>query len=99
MQYEVSPSGIREHAVSLAGIEGDVRSCSSAAASTLDSSAFGVVNGFLAAAVNSFGSALGLAVTHTADDLGETVDILRAQAANHETLDDNASGRVTGAGR
>ncbi|WP_157622621.1 hypothetical protein [Nostocoides sp. Soil756] len=95
----MSPTGIREHAVSLAGIEGDLHSCSTAAATTLDSSAFGVVNAFLSTTVGIFGAAVNLGISNVAEDMGETVATLRAQAAAYETIDDNASGRVTGAGR
>lgn len=99
MQYEVSPSGIREHAVSLAGIEGDVRSASSAAQTTVDAQAFGVVNGFLASTVGLFGSAITQGIANAAEDLGETVAILRTQANNHESTDAGASSTITGAGR
>lgn len=99
MQFEVSPTAIREHAVSLAGIEGDLRSCSTAAGTTLDSSAFGVVNAFLSATVGVLGSAVNLGIANVAEDMGETVATLRTQATQHETIDDNASGRVNGAGR
>ncbi len=99
MQYEVSPTGIREHAVSLAGIEGDLRSSSTAAETTLDASAFGIINSFLAATVGLFGSAVNLGISNAAEDMGETVSILRTQANNHEATDASATSRVNGAGR
>ena len=99
MQYEVSPTGIREHAVSLAGIEGDVRACSTAAETTLDPQAFGIINSFLAATVGGFGAAINLGISNAAEDLGETVSILRTQANNHEATDAGASSSVTAAGR
>lgn len=99
MQYEVNPDAIDNHAVSLAGIAADVRSCSSAAESTLDSSAFGVVNAFLAATVSFFAYGLETAISHGADDLGETVTTLRTQAANYRTDDRNARDNLNGAGR
>lgn len=99
MQYEVSPTGIREHAVSLAGIQGDIRSCSTAAETTVDASAFGVINGFLAATVGLFGSAINSGISGAAEDMGETVSILRTQANNHEATDASATSRVNGAGR
>ncbi len=99
MQYEVSPTGIREHAVSLAGIQGDIRSSSTAAETTLDASAFGIINSFLAATVGLFGSAVNQGIAGAAEDMGETVSILRTQANNHEATDSSASSRVTGAGR
>ncbi|QIM20355.1 hypothetical protein G7075_03030 [Phycicoccus sp. HDW14] len=95
----MSPTGIREHAVSLAGIQGDIRSCSTAAETTIDGSAFGVVNSFLAATVGVFGAAINQAISNAADDMGETVATLRTQAGNHETIDGHARDRVNGAGR
>ncbi|WP_158239778.1 type VII secretion target [Phycicoccus duodecadis] len=95
----MSPTGIREHAVSLAGIEGDLRSCSTAAETTLDSSAFGIVNAFLSTTVGIFGAAVNLGIANVAEDMGETVATLRTQATSYETTDHDAGSRVNGAGR
>ncbi|HWO50868.1 MAG TPA: type VII secretion target [Ornithinibacter sp.] len=95
---EVSPGGIRSHASTLSGIEGRVGDAAGAADTTLDASAFGVVNGFLAATAGLLGSALETAIRSEADSLGETVATLRQMAKNHETTDDNASTTIVTAG-
>ncbi|QKE84153.1 hypothetical protein [Arthrobacter sp. NEB 688] len=99
MQYDVNPTGIQQHAVSLAGIEADVRSCSTAAETMLDGSAFGVINQFLASTVGLFAGAVNSGISDAAADLGETVSILRTQVTNYQDDDASAAGNVAGAGR
>jgi hypothetical protein len=95
---EVSPSGIRSHASTLSGIKGRVGEAAGAADTTLDASAFGVVNAFLAGTAGLLGSALETAIRTEAESLGETVATLRQMAKNHETTDDNASTTIATAG-
>ena len=95
---EVSPGGIRSHASTLSGIEGRVGDAAAAADTTLDASAFGIVNGFLAATAGLLGGSLETAIRSEADSLGETVATLRQMARDHETTDDNASATIVTAG-
>lgn len=97
--FEVSTGAVRQHAVSLAGIRGDVASCASAADTTVDPMAFGLVNAPLAAMASSLAGAVQSAIADTAEDLQETVEVLRAQARQYDSDDASARSRVRGAGR
>jgi hypothetical protein len=95
---DVSPSGIRSHASTLSGIERRVGQAADGADATLDGSAFGIVNTFLATTAGLLGSTMQRAIRTESESLGETVATLQQMARNHETTDSNAAARVKGAG-
>lgn len=97
--FEVDTGAVRQHAVSLAGLRADVASCASAADTTVDPMAFGLVNAPLAAMASSLAAAARSAISDTAEDLQETVATLRAQARQYDNDDERARERVRGAGR
>jgi hypothetical protein len=99
VRYDVDTGGMRTHASSLAGIAGQVRDSHSAASTTLDASAFGVVNGFLASAATAVCGGISTAIDRRAEDIQEVVATLRTMATNHDTTDEGARQRIEGAGR
>lgn len=99
VRYEVDTGGMRTHATSLGQIGGRVRDSHSAASTTLDPGAFGVVNSFLASMAVSICGTLADSIDDRAEDIDEIVANIKTMAKNHETTDDGARRDVEGAGR
>lgn len=99
LDIEVDPGDLRSHASVVGTVQSRVSGAATAAESTLDMSAFGVVNGFLAAAVTGFAGDLRTRIAHQADDLGHTAATLRAMAANQEGTDHDSGATIRSAAR
>lgn len=99
VRYEVDTGGMRTHATALGQISGRVRDSHSAASTTLDAGAFGLVNSFLASAATSICGTLATSIDHRADDIEEVVANIRTMAKNHDTTDDGARQNINGVGR
>ena len=99
VRYDVDTGGMRTHASSLAGIAGQVRDSHSAASTTLDPSAFGMVNSFLATAATGICAVIATSIDTRADDIQEVVQNIRTMAKNHDTTDEGARQQIEGTGR
>lgn len=99
VRYEVDTGGMRTHASSLSTIAGRVRDSHSAASTTLDPGAFGLVNTFLASMATGICSVIASSIDDRADDIQEVVQNIRTMAKNHDTTDEGARQNVEGAGR
>ncbi|GAA4109345.1 hypothetical protein GCM10022415_02460 [Knoellia locipacati] len=97
-QFDVRPDDIGGHANEVASLSARLSTASSAGQTTLDSSAFGLVNVFLATAATGLAGIAQGAISNSSKDMTETMRNLRQVVKQYESDDTGASNRVIKAG-
>ena len=90
------PDDIRTHGGQVQGYRQRVNDAASAAETTLDHRAFGLLNAWMVPTVGLIATATQDGITDQAEDLGETAVTLRTMARNSETTDGNAASLMAG---
>jgi hypothetical protein len=94
--FEVTPDDIRGHGTTVVDYESQVAEAASAAETTLDTQAFGLMLGFLPPVAVGVAQLAKSSISDQATDLGETATSLRQMADNSETTDANARNLIGG---
>jgi hypothetical protein len=96
VKFHVMPDDIRTHGGQVQGYRQRVNDAASAAETTLDHRAFGLLNAWMVPTVGLIATATQDGITDQAEDLGETAVTLRTMARNSETTDGNAASLIGG---
>ncbi len=90
-QFKIDADGLRSHAGVVTTVASSIREASSAGATTIDGSAFGIMCSFLAPPAAIVTGALTLAINHLAGEVDELSREVRTMAGNYDTSEQVAS--------
>lgn len=97
-QYDVRPDVMGDHAKTVGTYSSRLSTAASAAETTLDNGAFGIVNGFLALAATGLAGIAQDAITNSSKDMTETMSNLRQVVKQYNADDQNGRDAINKVG-